>query len=182
MIAVRPRDILDFWFGAGPDKWFARDDALDADIRRRFGAAHAAACEGRLDEWAQDAQGALALVILLDQFSRNLFRDDHRAWAQDEKALAVTREAIGRRFDVEVPVTVRQWFYLPFMHAEDLAAQTEGLAYFAGRLQGPEDLKWAEEHADIIRRFGRFPHRNAVLGRRTTPEEQSFLDAGGFKG
>lgn len=182
MNSVRPRDILDFWFAAGTDKWFARDDTFDAEIRRRFGAAHASACDGKLNEWAGDAQGALALVILLDQFSRNIFREDHRAWTQDEKALAVTREAIRRRFDVEVPVTIRQWFYIPFMHSEDMSAQTEGLAYFANRLEPSESLQWAEDHADIIRRFGRFPHRNAILGRRTTLVEQSFLDEGGFKG
>lgn len=181
-MTVRPRDILDFWFGAGPDKWFAKDDAFDAEIKRRFSVAHGEAVSGKLDEWLRDAQGALALVILLDQFSRNLFRNDHRAWVQDAQALAVAREAIRRRFDVEVPVTIRKWFYMPFMHSEEMEAQTEGLAYFATRLDEVETLKWAEEHADIIRRFGRYPHRNAILGRRSTPDEQNFLDAGGFAG
>lgn len=180
-MTVRPRDILDFWFAAGWDKWWSKDDAFDAEIRRRFGPAHAEACSGKLDEWIDNAQGALALVILLDQFSRNLHRNDHRAWAQDARALAIAQEAIRRRYDVEVPVMARCWFYMPFQHAEDLAVQTEGLPYFA-RLDDPEQMKYAEEHADIIRRFGRFPHRNAVLGRRTTPEEQSFLESGGFAG
>ena len=182
MPIARPRDVLDFWFGAGPEKWFAKEDAFDAEILRRFGDTHKAACEGRLDDWSRDAQGALALVIVLDQFSRNLHRDDHRAWLNDGKALALAREAIRRRFDVEVPETARRWFYLPFMHAEDTDAQRESLHYHATRLGDAEVMHYAEEHADIIRRFGRFPHRNAALGRETTPEEQTFLDAGGFAG
>lgn len=179
---IRPRDVLDFWFGAGPEKWFAKSDAFDAEIRRRFGEAHAQAAEGKLDGWAVDAQGSLALILVLDQFSRNLWRNDHRAFAQDQKALGLADEAVRRRYDVETPVTARKWFYMPYMHAEDLAAQERGLTYFAQRLDDPETMKFAVEHADIIRRFGRFPHRNAVLGRETTPEEQSFLDAGGFAG
>lgn len=181
MTSVRPGDILDFWFAAGWDKWWSKNDAFDAEIKRRFGVAYAEACAHKLDEWIDNAQGALALVILLDQFSRNLHRGDHRAWAQDGKALGLAREAIRRRYDVEVPVMARSWFYMPFQHAEDLATQIEGLAYFA-RLDDPEQMKFAEEHADIIRRFGRFPHRNAVLGRRPTPEEESFLKDGGFAG
>jgi uncharacterized protein (DUF924 family) len=181
LTSVRPRDILDFWFAAGWDKWWSKNDAFDAEIKRRFGALHAEACAGELDDWARDAQGALALVILLDQFSRNLYRNDHRAWAQDGKALGLAREAIAHRFDVEVPVTARCWFYMPFEHSEDLAVQMEGLPHFA-RLEDAELLKFAELHADIIRRFGRFPHRNAVLGRRSTSEEESFLKEGGFAG
>lgn len=179
---VRPRDVLDFWFGAGPEKWFVKSDVFDADIRRLFGAAHAAAASGGHDDWANEPQGALALILVLDQFSRNLYRNDHRAFAQDAKALALAGTAIERRFDVETPETARKWFYMPYMHAEDLAAQERGLVYFAQRLNDPETMKFAVEHRDIIRRFGRFPHRNAVLGRRTTPEEQSFLNEGGFAG
>lgn len=178
----RPRDVLDFWFAAGPEKWFAKSDAFDADIRRRFAETHAQAASGRLDAWAGDAQGMLALILVLDQFSRNLWRNDHRAFLQDGKALALADESVHRRFDVETPATARKWFYMPYMHAEDLAAQERGLVYFAQRLDDPETMKFAVEHRDIIRRFGRFPHRNAILGRETTPEEQSFLDEGGFKG
>lgn len=182
MPIASPREILDFWFAAGHEKWFSKDDAFDAEIRKRFGETHAAACAGGLDDWMKEARGALALLIVLDQFSRNLHRNDHRAWVNDPKALALAREAIRRRYDVEVPMTARQWFYLPFMHAEDAEAQRECLHYHATRLSDPEALHYAEEHAAIIRRFGRFPHRNAVLGRETTPEEQSYLDAGGFAG
>lgn len=182
MSMARPREVLDFWFGAGPDKWFAKDEAFDAEIRRRFGAAHAAAAGGQFDGWMSEAPGALALIIVLDQFSRNLHRGDHRAFMQDAMALARAEEAIDRRFDVEVPVTARKWFYMPFMHAEDLEAQRRGLEFFRHRLDDPETLRFAEEHADIIARFGRFPHRNAILGRVTSPQEQAFLDSGGFAG
>ncbi|HCX69384.1 DUF924 family protein [Parvibaculum sp.] len=179
---IRPRDVLDFWFAAGPEKWFKKSDDFDAEIRRRFGETHAQAAAGKLDGWAADAQGSLALILVLDQFSRNLWRNDHRAFAQDAKALALADDAVRRRFDVETPLTARKWFYMPYMHAEDLAAQERGIVYFAQRLEDPETMKFAVEHRDIIRRFGRFPHRNAVLGRETTPEEQSFLDEGGFAG
>src|SRR5690606_38388285 len=135
------------------------------------GETHAQAASGKLDGWVSDAQGALALILVLDQFSRNLWRNDHRAFAQDAKALALADEAVRRHFDVETPVTARKWFYMPYMHAEDLAAQERGLVYFAERLDDPETMKFAVDHADIIRRFGRFPHRNAVLGRETTPQE-----------
>ncbi len=182
MSLIRPRDVLDFWFNAGPEKWFTKSDAFDAEIRREFGDAVKAAAEGDYDDWVREPESALALVILLDQFTRNIYRDDHRAWASDAKALGIAREAIARRFDTTLPEVARRWFYMPFMHAEDLAAQEEGLEYFDGRLNDPETMKFAEIHADIIRRFGRFPHRNAVLGRATTPEEQSFLDEGGFSG
>lgn len=182
MSIALPRDILDFWFAAGPSKWFAKDASFDAEIRKRFDETHVTAGGGRLDGWMKDAQGALALLIVLDQFSRNLYRDDHRAWVNDGKALAIAREAISRRLDVEVPVTARQWFYLPFMHAEDGATQEESLRYHATRLEDAEVLRFAEIHADIIKRFGRFPHRNAALGRASTPEEESFLSGGGFAG
>lgn len=179
---IRPRDVLDFWLGAGPEKWFSKRDDFDAEISRRFGETHRMASEGKLDAWANEAHGALALILVLDQFSRNLWRNDHRAYEQDAKALSLADEAIRRRFDVETPAAARKWFYMPYMHSEDLAAQERGLIYFAQRLDDPETMRHAIEHADIIRRFGRFPHRNDVLGRVTTPAERAFLDEGGFKG
>ncbi|MFZ3035195.1 MAG: DUF924 family protein [Parvibaculum sp.] len=181
MTSVRPRDVLDFWFAAGWEKWWAKSGPFDAEVRQRFGGTYDDAVAGKLDKWMGEPQGALALIIILDQFSRNLFRDDHRAWAQDVKALQLTREAIKRRFDVELPVMVRNWIYMPFVHSEDAAVQKEGLEYFA-RLKNPEVMRFAEEHADIIRRFGRFPHRNQVLGRVSTEAEQDFLNSGGFSG
>lgn len=181
MTAVSPRDVLDFWFAAGEEKWWAKSDAFDDDIRHRFGAAHADAVAGKLDGWLSEPAGALALVIVLDQFSRNLYRQDHRAWAQDARAREVMREAMKRRYDVELPLTARKWIYMPYMHSEILADQEEGLPHFAS-LDDANTMKFADEHADIIRRFGRFPHRNAVLGRVSSPQEQDFLDQGGFAG
>jgi len=173
-------DIVSFWQSAGPDRWFKKDAAFDDEIRERFLPAHEAAAAGKLSAWENDAQGALALLILLDQFPRNMFRGDARAFATDPLARAMAAGAIVRGFDSQFPDDLRGFFYLPFVHSEDMADQERAIMlYRAARL---ENLKYAEEHADIIRRFGRFPHRNAVLGRSTTPEEQAFLDNGGFAG
>jgi uncharacterized protein (DUF924 family) len=174
-------DVVAFWRNAGPKRWFEKDFAFDQEIRERFLDVHEAAADGKLTAWERNAEGALALLILLDQFPRNMFRNDARTFATDPMALAIAAGAIVRGFDAQVPAELRRFFYLPFEHSEDLADQERGLAFYkaAGDADG---LKWAEIHADIIRRFGRFPHRNAVLGRATTPEEQAFLDGGGFSG
>jgi uncharacterized protein (DUF924 family) len=176
-----PDDVIAFWQQAGPDRWFARDDAFDAEIAQRFGPLHAEAAAGRLSAWEETAEGALALVILLDQFSRNIFRDDPRTWAADPLAHAVADRAIARGLDHAVAPELRRFFYLPHMHSEDPADQERSV--LLNRSLGDPDLaKWAEHHRDIIARFGRFPHRNAILGRESTPEEQRFLDEGGFGG
>jgi uncharacterized protein (DUF924 family) len=178
---VTAAEIVRFWTEAGPDRWFTKDDAFDAEIRRRFLATHEAAAAGKLASWEQSAEGALALLILLDQFPRNMFRGSARAFATDAQARAITASALLRGFDAQVPSDLRAFFYLPFEHSEDMADQDRGVALYtaAGDTDG---LKWAQIHHDIIRRFGRFPHRNAVLGRATTAEEQAFLDDGGFAG
>ncbi len=181
MPELTPRDVLDFWFAAGEEKWFAKDDEFDADIAARFGDAHEAAKKGAFDHWAETPQGALALIILLDQFSRNLFRGSPLSFAADEKALALANDAVARGLDMEMPGAVRHWFYLPFEHSEDMADQMRCIE-LCQRSGLDESVKWAKVHADIIARFGRFPHRNAVLGRQTTPDEQAFLDGGGFAG
>ena len=174
-------DIVTFWREAGPKRWFEKDDAFDAEIRRRFLATHEAAAAGKLSAWEQDAQGALALLILLDQFPRNMFRGSARAFATDPMARAIAAGALVRGFDARAPEGMRKFFFLPFEHSEDMADQERSIAL--NKAAGDaDDLKWAEIHADIIRRFGRFPHRNAALGRVTTPEEQAFLDGGGFAG
>jgi uncharacterized protein (DUF924 family) len=174
-------DIVVFWRDAGPDRWFEKDAAFDKEIVDRFLATHEAAAAGKLSDWEQTAQGTLALLILLDQFPRNMFRGDARAFATDALALAVAAGGIVRGFDAQVPAAMRGFFYLPFEHSEDLADQERGIAFY--KASGDADgLKWAEIHADIIRRFGRFPHRNAVLGRTNTAGEQAFLDGGGFAG
>jgi len=178
---VTPDDILDFWLNAGPDKWFKKDADFDREIKSRFAVAHEAAARGALDEWQENATGAMALVILLDQFPRNMYRDTPRAFATDGKALAVARRAVAGGFDRDFELPQRRFLYMPFMHAEDPAMQQRciDLCEAAGDGNG---LKHARTHADIIQRFGRFPHRNRILGRETSPEEQRFLDEGGFAG
>jgi uncharacterized protein (DUF924 family) len=175
-----PQDVLAFWRAGGPDRWFKKDDAFDADIRRRFLETYEAAAASQLSDWEATPEGALALTIVLDQFPRNMFRDSARAYAADPLARAVADRAMARGFDEKLDAAERTFFHLPCMHSESLADQERCIAL--SRAVGPDALKWAELHADIIRRFGRFPHRNAVLGRATTAEEQAFLDAGGFAG
>lgn len=177
---VEPAEIVDYWRAVGPKGWFTKNPAVDDEIRRRFLGIHEAAAAGRLAAWEADPQGALALLILLDQFPRNMFRGDARTFATDAAAREIARRAILNGFDGAIP-DMRTFFYLPFMHSEDLADQERAIALYKAAGDG-DSLKWAERHADIIRRFGRFPHRNAVLGRTTTPEEQAFLDSGGFAG
>ena len=174
-------DILGFWRGAGPEKWFKKVTAFDEAIRLKFEPTHHRAARGEYDAWAQSADGALALLILLDQFPRNLYRNSGHAFATDPKARSIARTAIERGFDREVDPIFRNFFYLPFEHSEDIADQDYGLALVA-EAGVEDDLKWAGIHRDIIARFGRFPHRNHALGRVTTLEEQEFLDEGGFAG
>jgi uncharacterized protein (DUF924 family) len=174
-------DVLTFWRAAGPERWFESDEAFDAAIRERFAATYEDAAAGLLNAWENSPEGALALVIVLDQFPRNMFRYSARSFSADPLAREVARRAIAKRFDQQIAMPERAFFYLPFEHSEDLADQERAVALV--RATGDADLlKWAELHADIVRRFGRFPHRNAILGRSTTPQEQAFLDAGGFSG
>jgi uncharacterized protein (DUF924 family) len=174
-------DVLAFWRAAGPGKWFKKDDAFDAEIKACFLASVETAAEGHLAAWETTSEGALALLILLDQFPRNIFRGSARAFAADALARAVADRAIGQGFDQRIPPVERLFFYLPFEHSEGLADQERAVALIRA-LDNADLLKWAELHADIIRRFGRFPHRNSVLGRTTTTDEQAFLDGGGFTG
>jgi uncharacterized protein (DUF924 family) len=180
MSTETPAAIIAFWREAGPDRWFKKDSAFDDEIKRRFLTTHEAAAAGKLTGWENSAEGALALLILLDQFPRNMFRGETRAFATDPLARAVASRAILNGFDGAFP-DLRGFFYLPFQHSENLADQERGVALYKA-IGDADGLKWAEIHADIIRKFGRFPHRNAVLGRVTTPDEQKFLDDGGFAG
>jgi uncharacterized protein (DUF924 family) len=167
-------EILAFWFGPGAQgKWFRPDANFDALIRSRFLDRHEEARAGGLASWAGDSDGALALVLLLDQFPRNMFRVQPRAFATDAMALGVADAAIARDFDLAQAADRRGFFYLPFMHAEDLAAQRRCVDLIANR--GGGDTTWAVKHLRIIERFGRFPHRNAALGRLSSPEEIAFL-------
>ena len=177
-----PGDVLAFWFGAPPHtergEWFRKDAAFDAAIRERFGDALARGLAGAFGEWCGEPRGALARVVLLDQFTRNAFRDTPRAFAGDARALATADDAIRRGFDVSLDRYERWFLYIPYEHSEDLAMQRRALELF-GALARDEGLdgtlRYAKRHAEIIERFGRFPHRNAILGRESTPEEIAFL-------
>ncbi len=178
---VAPAEIIAFWREAGPAQWYAKDDAFDAELRRRFLGVWEAARDGRLASWEDSDEGALALILVLDQFSRNMFRNDARAFSADEQARAVAGRAIAKGVDQRIEPALRAFMYLPFEHSEEMADQERSVALFRA-MGDAESLKWADLHLDIIKRFGRFPHRNAVLGRATTPEEEAFLTEGGFKG
>ena len=176
------QEITAFWIGAGPEAWYRRDDDFDAEIRARFCTAWQGAAAGAMDHWINAAPTALALMILLDQFPRNMFRADPRAFATDAKVLGLAKDALEMGHDLSITEPERQFFYLPFMHSEDLADQTRAIELIETRMpqtaQG--NVIHARAHAEIIRRFGRFPYRNADLGRDMTAEEQAFLDAGGY--
>ena len=167
-------DVVGFWRDAGPEKWFAKDDAFDAAIRARFGEATRAALAGGSDHWRGEAEGALALALLLDQFPRNLFRGSALAFSGDARAREIAREALARGFDLAPEPALRVFPHLPFMHSEELADQDLMVALARWR-HDENTLRFAIIHRDIIARFGRFPHRNAALGRATTQEEAAFL-------
>ena len=173
-------ELLAFWRDAGPQRWFKRDDAFDTAFRDRFLASHEAAAAGELDAWQASAEGALGLVLLLDQFPRNAFRGTARVYATDAQARRVADAAIAAGFDTQVEPQLRPFFYLPFMHSEDPRDQERSVAL--NRAVGGESLRFARHHQDIVARFGRFPHRNEVLGRESTAEERQFLAEGGFSG
>jgi uncharacterized protein (DUF924 family) len=174
-----PQPILDFWFSPEVQPyWFARSDALDAEIAQKWRSTYEAARDGALDHWQEQADSALALVILLDQFPRNLFRGSPQAFATDSKALNVSRGAIERELDQQIPASQRNFFYLPFMHSEVLDDQKTCVRLFE-KLGNAMGLDYAWQHLCIIERFGRFPHRNATLGRESTAEEIAFLQTPG---
>jgi uncharacterized protein (DUF924 family) len=173
--------ILDFWLGeVGPPGWYEPSDALDATIRDRFGAIWEAARAGRHDHWVIGARCALALVILLDQFPRNMFRGDRRAFATDGRARRAAKRAVALGHDLRNEPPGRQFIYMPLMHSEVQADQDRCVRLFALNFGPGESLKHARAHREIIRRFGRFPFRNAALNRPSTPTEQAWLDAGGY--
>ena len=171
-------EVIAFWQEAGPPKWFKKNPEFDAEIRARFEALHHAAARRELDSWAETADGALALLILLDQFPRNMWRNSAHAFATDPLAKMFAERAVAAGFDRMAAPQLQNFFHLPFEHSEALADQDRAVALAVDA----DALKWAEIHRDIIVRFGRFPHRNAALGRVTTAEEQAFLDGGGFRG
>ncbi|MGY8661534.1 DUF924 family protein [Bradyrhizobium sp. UFLA05-109] len=178
---IAPAGVLAFWREAGSERWYKRDDVFDAEIRNRFLKLWRRGANGDLSSWEASDDGALALVIVLDQFPRNMFRGDAMTYASDAVAREVARRALARGADGRVDPALREFFYLPFVHSEHLPDQLHCVALFR-KIDDSESLKYAEEHAHIIRRFGRFPHRNRILRRSSTPDEQAFLDDGGFSG
>ena len=179
--AATPAGVLAFWREAGPDRWYKKDGAFDNEVRRRYLGLWQEAAAGKLSSWEASDDGALALTIVLDQFPRNMFRGDLRTYATDPLAREVAGRAIDRGADARIDPALLEFLYMPLMHSEDLPDQLRCVELFR-KAGNPDNLKYAEDHADIVRRFGRFPHRNRMLDRATTVEEQAFLDGGGFSG
>ena len=175
-----PDDVISFWREAGQDRWFSKDEAFDQACRERFMPTYEAAARGDLNEWELTPEGALAVILLLDQFPRNMFRGQRETYRTDPVALMAADRAIERGFDTKVEPEFRRFFYLPFMHSESLRHQERSVAL--NEALGEDSVKWARHHHDIVARFGRFPHRNAILGRETTPEEEAFLRESEFRG
>lgn len=175
-----PEDVVRFWTQAGSKQWFAKDPAFDREFHDRFIDTHFAAARREQDGWLASPDGALALLLLTDQFPRNAFRGTAHMYATDPLARHFARQALALGHPQAVDLSLRLFFYLPFAHAENL--QDQQLSVALHEALGPSWVSHAYGHRDIVQRFGRFPHRNALLGRETTPEEQAFLDAGGFAG
>ena len=174
-ISVTPDTILAFWFAPEMNKrWFRSTEALDTEIRDRFEPTWRAAADGRLHDWAHSADGALALVIVLDQFPLNMYRDTARSFATEAEAIRVTRDALRHGLDRQLPGARKAFLYMPLMHSEELVDQDESVRLFAAAGLS-DNLRFARHHRELIRRFGRFPHRNAILGRDSTPEELEYL-------
>lgn len=172
---MQPSDILDFWFTElTPAQWYRSGPAIDLDIVRRFQPLYGELSRNVPGDWTMTARGTLAAIIVLDQFPRNMFRATPQAFATDDKALALSAQAIARKFDEGLAQREKQFLYMPYQHAEDRQVQARSLELFAA-LGDPAILGFAKSHHDIIARFGRFPHRNAILGRVSTPEELEFL-------
>ncbi len=173
---VTTNEVLDFWFEEiDPTLWFARDDGFDRLVRSRLGTAASLAAVGGLDTWRETANGCLALCLLLDQVPRNLHRGRAEAFSADSRARAVAEHALTQRFDLMIDKDRRLFLYLPFEHSEDLADQDRAVTLITHRIGIQSYVDYAERHRDVIRRFGRFPHRNAALGRTSKPDEQAYL-------
>jgi len=175
-------DILEFWLQAGPPKWYVADDSFDQEIRDKFGDLWEKGAKGSLEDWTGHPRKALALIILLDQFPRNMFRQDGRAFSTDERAKAAACYSIKQGWDMRIDEPERQFFYLPLMHSEMLSDQDHCIRLMIERMPetGAPNVLHARAHREVIREFGRFPYRNTALGRETTPAEQTYLDNGGY--
>lgn len=177
---IAAQNVIDFWRIAGEENWFNADLAFDNLCREQLLDLHLVAARGELEHWSREAASTLALLLLLDQLPRNIFRGSAHAYATDPMARTVAYLALSQGFDRQFPPELRGFFYLPLMHSEELADQRRASELFQ-TLDFPRAVKWRTHHMAIIERFGRFPHRNRVLGRSTTPDEQAWLDAGGFQ-
>lgn len=178
---VGPQDILEFWLDVcGPKKWFAQDDALDQTIRDRFEPTWQAATEGKFALWLTYPGGVLAYVILTDQFPRNMFRGTDKAFCTDRAALTAAKSAIAKGWDLRIDPPARQFFYMPLEHSENLSDQDRAVRLTCERMDDADFMLHARAHREVIRMFGRFPHRNATLGRKSTAAEQAYLDGGGY--
>ncbi|MFP3517717.1 DUF924 family protein [Pseudomonas sp. SIMBA_077] len=175
-----PHAVIEFWKQAGPKQWFAKDEAFDKRFREGFYTAHFKAAKRELEHWLSEPQSALALLLLLDQYPRNAFRGTAHMFATDPLARFYAHQVIEAGQDQQIDMALRGFCYLPFEHSED--PDDQRLSLQLHETLEPKDSRWAKEHADIIERFGRFPHRNAVLGRVSTEQERRFLDDGGFAG
>jgi len=171
-------DVLDFWFGGPQERWFTKSDATDAEIRTRFGGTIEAALRGELKEWTETPRGTLASIIVLDQFTRNVFRDTPAMFAGDARARDIARALVASGEDQKLAASERWFAYMPFEHSELMADQHESMRLFSALAEQTgltEPLEWARKHFDVVARFGRYPHRNALLGRESTAEEIEFL-------
>lgn len=174
-----PLEILEFWWKAGPSRWFDTRSEFDNEIKDRFHGALAPASEGYYDHWIETPHETLALLILLDQFSRNIFRNSKKSFENDSKAVSIALNALDRKFYLAYPSEVRQFFFLPLEHSENIEHQTLSVDLFR-QYTNESGYLYALIHMDVIRRFGRFPHRNEIMGRESTAEELLFLESGGF--
>lgn len=178
--SVSAADVLTFWRDAGPEKWFEKDRHFDTRFHDKFREIHFSAARRELEAWLGASENSLSLLLLLDQFPRNCFRGTAHMYATDPLALHYARDAIGRGHDLTIDAELRIFFYLPYMHSEDLEDQK--LCCKLCEPLGDRYLPFAVEHMEIVKRFGRFPHRNDILLRTTTPQERKFLEEGGFSG
>lgn len=180
---VSPDDVLNFWLDeVGESRWYAQDDALDAEITKRFKSAWEGACDGRFSLWLTYPNGALAYIILTDQFPRNMFRGQGKAFASDRASLAAAKAAVDRGWDMRIDEPARQFFYLPMMHSENLCDQERCVRLMFQRMPvaGQGNLLHARAHREVIRLFGRFPYRNEALSRATTVSEADYVSSGGY--
>lgn len=179
LLAMRDtkQEIVHFWFEeTEPRQWYQKSDDFDSEIKDRFLTTYEMARDGLCDSWNQDTEGCLALCVLLDQFPRNMFRGSPEAFATDPKALLIARHAVSKGFDQILSVQRRTFIYLPFEHSEDMNDQKKAVELFeAVKEENPLGYEYALKHLEVIEKFGRFPHRNAVLGRENTPEEEEYL-------